>query len=62
MVDMRMNTWRMSSWALEKPSECSRRKSLRGSMRRERMIELMKRELEQLRRHVTDMTCTGVSV
>ena len=26
------------------------------------MIELMKRELEQLRRQVTDMTCTGVSV
>ena len=62
MEDMRINTWRMSSWALEIPSECSSRKSLRGSTRRDMMMELMKREEEQLRRQVTDMTWTGVLV
>ena len=31
-------------------------------MRRDMMMELMKREEEQLRRQVTDMTWTGVLV
>ena len=44
------------------PSECSRRKSFRGSIRRLMTMELMNRELEQLSRHVTDIICTAKSV
>ena len=44
------------------PSECSRRKSFRGSIRRLITMELIKRELEQLSRHVTDIICTAKSV
>ena len=55
-------TWRMSSCAQAMPSECSRRKSFRGSIRRLMTMELMKRELEQLSRHVTDIICTAKSV
>ena len=61
-VDIRINTCMTSSCALEMPSECSSWKSFRGSMRSDMMMELMNRELEQLSRHVTDITCTGVSV
>lgn len=32
---------------------------MRGSMRRLMTMELMKRELEQLSKHVTDMICTA---
>lgn len=55
-------TWRISSCAQAMPSECSRRKSFRGSIRRLITMELIKRELEQLSRHVTDIICTAKSV
>lgn len=57
-----VRTWRISSCAQAMPSECSRRKSFRGSIRRLITMELIKRELEQLSRHVTDIICTAKSV
>ena len=62
MVDIRRKTCRTSSCALDIPSECSSWNSLSGSMRSDMIMELMNRELEQLRRQVADMTCTGVLV